>query len=82
MICVYGYSLTVFLPVIAACVIPLGFLQWIFILAGAGVSGYFLFNSLKSHLEGISAPILGVILGVVQLLFAILLKEIFLTLLE
>jgi len=41
-VCIYGYSLFVFLPVSGLCIIPVGWLRWTFICCAAGLSITFL----------------------------------------
>jgi hypothetical protein len=38
-VCLYGYSLTPFLPAVIICVTPIGILQWIILAASTVVSG-------------------------------------------
>lgn len=46
-LCLYGYSLFVFFPVIFLCMIPISVLQWIFVfVGGAWSAAYLLFNLL------------------------------------
>nr|VVW84833.1 unnamed protein product [Nymphaea colorata] len=37
MICLYGYSLFCFLPAVTACILPIGFLQWLCMLYGLAI---------------------------------------------
>jgi len=43
---VYGYGLTVWLPVSLLCVIPNNVARWVFVGVGFGISGYHLFKNL------------------------------------
>ncbi|KAH8608990.1 Yip1 domain [Trypanosoma vivax] len=45
-LCLYGYSLFPFLPVVLLCAIPISFLHWIFVLAGGLWSGAYLCSNL------------------------------------
>jgi hypothetical protein len=81
MICLYGYALATFLPAVILCIIPLGILQWIFMLGACVGSTNFLFSNLRYHTE-IKQPILIGILGALQLFLTLFLKLTFLTLIE
>ena len=65
--CLYGYSLTIFLPVAPLCTIPVGWLQWIMVLLAATMSGLFLMFNLNeevTHAAGNkSFPILMTVFG-------------------
>ena len=39
---IYGYGMSVFVPVSMLCLIPVGILRWILVAAGATSSGFFL----------------------------------------
>jgi hypothetical protein len=54
--CLYGYSLTPFLPAVVLCVIPFGILSWVFLLAAAVVSGSLI-------LRNVAAPMLSTDVG-------------------
>lgn len=53
-VCVYGYALAPAIPVSILCIIPVGFLRWLFVLAGMALSLYFLKGNL---LEDISVKV-------------------------
>lgn len=38
----YGYSMSVFVPISLACLIPVGILRWVLVSIGAATSGTFL----------------------------------------
>jgi hypothetical protein len=40
---VYGYAMTVFVPISLLCLIPVGILRWALVGAAAASSGYFLY---------------------------------------
>ncbi|CAL1137968.1 unnamed protein product [Cladocopium goreaui] len=50
-ICVYGYGLAPAIPVSILCIIPVGFLRWLFVLAGMGLSLYFLKGNLLAEIS-------------------------------
>jgi len=50
-ICVYGYGLAPAIPVSILCIIPIGFLRWLFVLAGMGLSLYFLKGNLLADIS-------------------------------
>ena len=49
-VCLYGYSLTAFLPTVILCVIPLSILQWILIAAATVVSGSLIVRNVAAPL--------------------------------
>ena len=44
---IYGYSMTIFVPMILLCAIPYDFLQWIFLIIGSIFSIQFLISNYK-----------------------------------
>lgn len=46
--CIYGYSLTAFIPVSLACVIPVEGIRWAVVAAATLLSGSFLFANIKA----------------------------------
>jgi len=50
-ICIYGYTLGVFVPVSILCVLPSEPLRWLLVLAGGGVSALFLLSNFHAHLS-------------------------------
>jgi hypothetical protein len=81
-ICLYGYALTPYLLAVLLCVIPLGLLQWTMVFAAAAISSYFLLTNLKKHVLVGKTPVLGGIIGGLQILFTMILKFTFLGLLS
>ena len=65
--CLYGYSLTIFLPMAPLCTIPLSWLLWIMVLLATAMSGLFLVLNLSEEVKTVaglsSVPILGSVLG-------------------
>ena len=49
-VCLYGYSLTVFLPVTLLCTFDIELLRWILIIYATGSSAYFIFLNLDAFL--------------------------------
>jgi len=49
-ICIYGYTLSAFVPISVLCVIPSNLLRWILVLGGGAVSAVFLLSNFHSHL--------------------------------
>ena len=43
LVCLYGYSLTIYIPVSLLWLVQVSWWQWLCVLAGAGLSGYVLF---------------------------------------
>lgn len=50
-LCVYGYSTCVFVPVCVLCVLPSSPLRWLLVAAGGGLSGLFLLSNVAAHLQ-------------------------------
>ena len=44
-LCIYGYTLSVFVPISILCVIPSVLLRWLLILVGGGISAVFLLSN-------------------------------------
>ena len=49
-ICLYGYSLSVFLPILILCVIPVSFVQWILMIYGILNSSFFLILNIRHEI--------------------------------
>ena len=49
-LCIYGYTLSVFVPISILCVIPSNLLRWLLILVGGGISAVFLLSNFHAHL--------------------------------
>lgn len=49
-LCIYGYTLSIFVPISILCIIPSDFLRWLFILLGGAVSAIFLLSNFHAHL--------------------------------
>ena len=81
--CLYGYSLFPFVPALLLCIIPFSILQWIVVLEAMVGSVLFLMVSIKGQLgeDRKTLVVAGVAVGVTQLLFTLLLKLMFVTLL-
>ena len=81
--CLYGYSLTCYIPALLLCIIPINILQWLLLLYALANSSLFLVLSLKKHIEGLKAKFVVVfgLLGVMQLVFFLCAKLIFINLL-
>lgn len=45
--CIYGYSLTIFVPVCFLCIVPLGLLRWLAVMLATALSGLFIVANLK-----------------------------------
>ena len=52
-ICIYGYTLAIFVPVAIACVIPSNSLRWALVLLGGGISGVFVLSNFHAHLADV-----------------------------
>lgn len=49
-LCIYGYTLSVFVPISVLCVLPNNFLRWLLVLLGGAVSAVFLLSNFHAHL--------------------------------
>lgn len=45
--CIYGYSLTIFIPMAFVCIVPLGWVRWLAVMLATGMSGLFIVANLK-----------------------------------
>jgi len=52
-LCLYGYTLGIFVPISVLCVLPLPFIRWILVFVGGAVSGVFLLSNFHAHLTDI-----------------------------
>ncbi|GAM26248.1 hypothetical protein SAMD00019534_094230, partial [Acytostelium subglobosum LB1] len=77
MMCIYGYSLFIFIPASILCIIPIGIVQWIVIGVSAVVSGAFLVTNIFTPLKGDAtkrALIICAVVAALHLGLALLLK--------
>mmetsp|Transcript_28259 Transcript_28259/g.79782 ORF Transcript_28259/g.79782 Transcript_28259/m.79782 type:complete len:346 (-) Transcript_28259:462-1499(-) len=66
--CIYGYSLTIFLPIAPLCTLPISWLQWLLVLGSTIMSGLFLVLNLSPDVkEATGARAFLVLLGVLGL---------------
>lgn len=63
LLCVYGYSLSIYIPISVLWVIQIGWLQWLLVLIGAAMSGSVLVTSVWPAFKDRSAILLAAILG-------------------
>lgn len=45
--CIYGYSLTIFIPMAFVCIVPIGWVRWLAVMLATSVSGLFIVANLK-----------------------------------
>ncbi|KRX05049.1 hypothetical protein PPERSA_06683 [Pseudocohnilembus persalinus] len=80
LICLYGYSMAIYIPIIVLCIIPFDWSQWLFLAVGTGISIHFMFKNLKSEFASYEQNkkylMYGIIAGV-QVLFLLFLKMYF-----
>mmetsp|Transcript_4517 Transcript_4517/g.7586 ORF Transcript_4517/g.7586 Transcript_4517/m.7586 type:complete len:230 (-) Transcript_4517:545-1234(-) len=50
-LCIYGYTLSIFVPISVLCVLPSETLRWLMVFFGGAVSGIFLLSNLHAHLS-------------------------------
>lgn len=76
--CMWGYSLSIFIPSCLLLVIPVGFLRWIFISLAGAASSWFIYLNLKVNAEGNNdLMVLVISASVLQLALAIAMKVLF-----
>ncbi|KAF5828845.1 hypothetical protein DUNSADRAFT_16981 [Dunaliella salina] len=67
-LCIYGYALSIYLPISVICIAPSDIARWVIVLLGTVTSGLFLFMNLRERImaagPGKSMPILLSVLGV------------------
>ena len=51
LICIYGYSGAIWLPMTLMCIVPISWLRWIIVLVAFAYSSYFLFKNIQLHLQ-------------------------------
>ena len=77
LVCLYGYSLTIFIVASLVCLVPSTSVVWLSLLGAAGVSSVFLMRSLAPLVMEVSPDSVKtatIAIGVLQMLFAIILK--------
>ncbi|KAG0198489.1 hypothetical protein BGX28_008055 [Mortierella sp. GBA30] len=72
MLALYGYGLTIWIPVALLCILPWGLLRWATVLIGASASGVFLVRNMYPVLQRAEAQTSKVILILVVVLHVIL----------
>ena len=80
LICLYGYSLFCFVPAVLLCILPVGLLQWLFLILSFVNSSVFLIANLQKHLEGLSQMVIKSVILATQFVLLLCLKLIFLQL--
>ncbi|PNH01512.1 Protein YIPF1 [Tetrabaena socialis] len=46
--CIYGYCLTIYVPVSIACVVPIDWLRWVLVMSATALSAGFLFMNFRA----------------------------------
>ena len=79
-LCIYGYTMSIFVPISILCVIPSNVLRWLLVLLGGAVSSIFLLSNFHAHLadcfpygEGDAKRKMYVMLGTMAAFHAVLL---------
>merc|ERR1719240_2263874 len=79
-LCIYGYTLSVFVPISILCVLPSNVLRWLLVLIGGAISAVFLLSNFHAHLadcfpygEGDAKRKMYVLLGSMSALHLVLL---------
>jgi len=77
-ICIYGYSLFVYIPISVVCVIPIAIMQWVLVFAACALSGWFLLSNMfvpiknASHLK--KGMVIMLVLGALHVGLALMYK--------
>ena len=50
-LCIYGYTLSIFVPISVLCVLPSNLFRLLLLLVGGGVSAVFLLSNFHAHLS-------------------------------
>ncbi|CAH2273046.1 YIPF2 isoform X1 [Pelobates cultripes] len=67
-VCVYGYSLTVYIPTTILCVIPFELFRWILIIVAMSISGFVLVLAFWPHIRNDNKMAsLGMVIGMIAL---------------
>ena len=79
LVCLYGYSLVPYAPTLLLCLIPVNFLEWIFLLAATGMSCLLVLRNVSTPIlssdVGLSkAPALVMFVVACHLVFVLVLK--------
>ncbi|KAF9190747.1 hypothetical protein BGZ51_008262 [Haplosporangium sp. Z 767] len=72
MLALYGYGLTIWIPVAVLCILPWNLLRWALVIVGGAVSGVFLVRNMHPVLSRAEAQTSKVILILVIVLHAVL----------
>merc|ERR1719309_895465 len=72
LVCLYGYSLAIYIPVSLLWLIQISWWQWLCVLAGAGMSGYVLFLPIWPAVRDQAAKSAIIVMGVVLALHLLL----------
>jgi asparagine N-glycosylation enzyme membrane subunit Stt3 len=62
--CIYGYSLTIFIPMAFVCIVPIGWVRWLVVMLATGVSGLFIVANLKQTIYEAAPARALVLLGI------------------
>jgi len=49
-LCIYGYTMAIFVPISVLCVLPSNLLRWLLVLLGGAISSIFLLSNFHAHL--------------------------------
>ncbi|XVF83755.1 hypothetical protein PTKIN_Ptkin16aG0517800 [Pterospermum kingtungense] len=72
--CMWGYSLSIFIPTVFLLLIPVELLRWIIILIAGGASACFVSLNLKTYIEGNDLSLMVIAAFLLQLALAIFIK--------
>lgn len=61
--CIYGYSLTIFIPMAFVCIVPIGWVRWLVVMLATAISGLFIVVNLKQTIYSAAPARALVLLG-------------------
>lgn len=68
--CIYGYSLTIFIPSAFVCIAPLSWLRWLAVGLATGLSGLFIVANLKTSIYEAAPARAALLLAIIGSLHA------------
>jgi hypothetical protein len=62
--CIYGYAMTIYIPMAFLCILPIGWVRWLVIMVATAISGLFIVANLKQSIYEAAPARAMVLLGV------------------
>jgi len=72
LVCLYGYSLTIYIPVSLLWLVPISWWQWLCVMLGAGLSGFVLFTPIWPAVRNQASKSAVVIMAIIMTLHLLL----------